>query len=280
VHETPGVVSGLHVPGLGDRQCWADIWVRSGWRVREHVWSQQAQLLDPGDEVVISGSVGECLDRAQNDAPHAAGRRAAILMHGLGRSRRSMRHIAAGLQAQGWSVANIDYPSLFRTVEAHAEQVRGVAHALTADGAETVVFAGHSLGGLIGRLAMARDWPGRRAVFIGAPNRGALVADWLSHLPGYNLVTGACGQLITHAGAAHIPVPAVEIGVIAGGTGGWGFNPWLGEDNDGLVRVTETRLDGAETDFRLVHSFHGVMPKNREVIAATITFLAEGRLGA
>jgi hypothetical protein len=44
--------------------------------------------------------------------------------------------------------------------------------------------------------------------------------------------------------------------------------------------VTETRLDGAETDFRLVHSFHAVMPKNREVIAATIAFLTEGRLVA
>jgi hypothetical protein len=126
---------------------------------------------------------------------------------------------------------------------------------------------------------MARDWPGQRAVFIGSPNRGTLVADWLSHVPGYDLVTGASGQALTHAGAAEIPVPKAEIGIIAGGTGAWGFNPWLGEDNDGLVRVSETRLNGAETDFRLVHSFHAVMPKNRDVIAAAIEFLDGGRLG-
>ncbi|MGB8841308.1 MAG: hypothetical protein WCC64_09550 [Aliidongia sp.] len=266
-------------PGLGDRQCWADIWVRSGWRVREHAWSPTAQLLDPEDTIIRSGSVGDCLDAALRAAPASRHRRGVVLMHGLGRSRRSMRHIAAALETRGWAVANIDYPSLFRTVEAHAEQARGVAAVLVEDGAETVAFAGHSLGGLIGRSAMAREWPGQRAVFIGAPNRGTLVADWLSHVPGYDLVTGASGQALTHAGAAEIPVPKAEIGIIAGGTGAWGFNPWLGEDNDGLVRVSETRLNGAETDFRLVHSFHAIMPKNRDVIAAAIEFFDGGRLG-
>ena len=99
-------------------------------------------------------------------------------------------------------------------------------------------------------------------------------------MPGYTLITGACGQSVTPSGAARIPVPAAEIGILAGGTGGFGFNPWLGEDNDGLVRVTETRLDGAETDFRLVHSFHAVMPKNRDVVLATAAFLMTGRLGS
>jgi hypothetical protein len=265
------------LPGLGDRQCWADIWVRSGWRVREHAWSGVTQLLNPHDALVCAGSAHECLDRGLHAAPAPERRNAVVLMHGLGRSRRSMRHIAAQLDAEGWTVANIDYPSLFRPLEAHAEQALGVAAALIEDGAESVAFAGHSLGGLIGRTAMAGDWPGRRAVFIGSPNRGALVADWLSHLPGYGL-TGACGQAVTRAGAADIPVPQAEIGVVAGGTGGLGFNPWLGEDNDGLVRVTETRLDAAETDFRLVHSLHSVMPKNREVVSATVAFLTGGRL--
>jgi len=273
-------MNGFMLDSLGERQCWADIWVRSGWRVREHAWSAIVQLLDPADEIVSSGNAHDCLDIALREAPPAKSRQAAVLMHGLGRSRRSMRHIQAQLEAQGWTVANIDYPSLFRPVEAHAEQARGVAAALIEDGAETVSFAGHSLGGLVGRAAMAADWPGRRAVFIGSPNHGALVADWLSHLPGYNLVTGACGRSVTHAGAASIPVPAVEIGIVAGGTGSFGFNPWLGEDNDGLVRVSETRLDAAETDFRLVHSFHAVMPKNRDVISATAAFLTTGRLGA
>jgi hypothetical protein len=263
---------------LGGQKCWADIWVRSGWRVREHAWSGVTQLLDPQDEIVVSGSAEACLDQALRIAPPAESRRAVVLMHGLGRSRRSMRHLAAALEQAGWAVANLDYPSLFRPVEAHAEQARGVAHALIEDGAETVAFAGHSLGGLIGRQAMAADWPGARAVFIGSPNRGAQIADWLAQLPGYDLVAGACGQTVTRAGAAHIPVPEAEIGILAGGTGGFGFNPWLGEDNDGVVRVTETRLDGAEADFRLVHSLHAVMPKNRGVIAATLTFLAGGRL--
>jgi hypothetical protein len=271
-------VSGFSLGGLGDRQCWADIWVRSGWRVREHAWTPVAQLLDPEDRLIMAGTTEECLNRAGREAPSAKRDLAAVLMHGLGRSRRSMRHIAARLESRGWAVANIDYPSLFRPVEAHAEQARGVARTLVEDGARTIGFAGHSLGGLIGRAAMAEHWPGSRAVLIGTPNHGALMADWLSHVPGYSFLTGAGGQAVTHQGAALIPLPAAEIGVIAGGTGGFGFNPWLGEDNDGLVRVSETRLAATEADFRLVNSFHGVMPKNQDVITATITFLATGRL--
>jgi pimeloyl-ACP methyl ester carboxylesterase len=276
-------VSGFGFPGLGDRSCWADIWVRSGWRVREHVWSGAVQLLDPNDQIVFSGNAGDCLDVALRTAPHAHSRRAAVVMHGMGRSRRSMRHIAEHLTQSGFTVANLDYPSLFRPVEAHAEQALGVAHALVDDGADSVVFAGHSLGGLIGRMAMAEEWPGerrgRRAVLVGAPNRGALLADWLSHIPGYHQITGACGQSVRPNGAAQIPVPPVEIGVIAGGTGGFGFNPWLGEDNDGILRVTETRLNGAESGFRLVPALHAVMPRSREVIEATSAFLSGGKLG-
>jgi hypothetical protein len=272
-------VSGFGFPGIGDRSCWADIWVRSGWRVREHVWSGSVQLLDPNDQVVFSGTAGDCLDLALSRAPHARSRHAAVVMHGMGRSRRSMRHIAEHLAQSGFTVANLDYPSLFRPVEAHAEQARGVAHALVEDGADSVVFAGHSLGGLIGRLAMSEDWPGKRAVFVGAPNRGALLADWLTHIPFYREVTGACGQSVPPNGAAKIPMPPAEIGVIAGGTGGFGFNPWLGEDNDGILRVTETRLNGAESGFRLVPALHAVMPRSREVIEATAAFLSGGKLG-
>jgi triacylglycerol lipase len=263
---------------LAERQRWADIWVRSGWRVREHVWSDEAELLDPADKVVLRGTPHDCLEAGMRQAPESKSRQAVVLMHGLGRSRRSMRHIAARLEEAGLAVANIDYPSLYRPVEAHAEQALGVAHALVEDGAESVGFAGHSLGGLVGRTAMADGWPGSRAVLIGAPNHGALLAGWLSQLPFYDMITGAGGQTVTPNGAAQIPVPKVEIGVIAGGTGGFGFNPWLGEDNDGVVRVSETRLDEAEADFRLIHSLHAVMAKNRDVIASTLAFLTTGRL--
>jgi pimeloyl-ACP methyl ester carboxylesterase len=263
----------------GRRSCWADLWVRSGWRVREHTTMPIAQLLDPQDETVVTGTVEECLNAGQRLAPKTGRRQAAVLMHGLNRSRRSMRHIAARLDASGWEVANLDYPSPFRPLSSHAEQAQGVAQALVEDGAETVAFVGHSLGGLVGRRALSGDWPGAcRAVFIGSPNRGALLADWLSHLPGYGLITGAVGTIVTPSGAADLPVPEIEIGIIAGGTGGFGFNPWLGEDNDGMVRVSETRLDGAESGFRLLPVLHATMTKDRAVIDATTRFLADGNL--
>lgn len=262
----------------GRRSCWADLWVRSGWRVREHATLPTAELINPRDEVVLTGTVEDCLNEGQRKAPKSGRRKAAVLMHGLNRSRRSMRHIAARLDADGWEVANLDYPSPFRPLAAHAEQAQGVAHALIEDGAESVAFVGHSLGGLVGRQALAQDWPGRRAVFIGSPVRGAAFADWLSHLPGYGLVTGAVGGVVRPAGAAGLPTPDIEIAIIAGGTGSFGFNPWLGEDNDGMVRVSETRLGGAEHGFRLLPVMHPIMTKDRDVIDATMNFLTQGGL--
>jgi pimeloyl-ACP methyl ester carboxylesterase len=260
----------------GRRSCWADIWVRSGWRVREHATMPIAELVDPHGEVAVSGTVEECLTAARRQAPKSGRRHAAILMHGLNRSHRSMRHLAARLDALGWEVANLDYPSPFRPLEAHAQQALGVARTLVEDGAERVAFVGHSLGGLVGRLALAKDWPGDRAVFIGSPNRGAALADWLSHLPGYGIITGAVGRVVTPVGAADLPVPGGEIGIVAGGTGGFGFNPWLGEDNDGMIRVSETRLGGAEADFNLLPVLHATMPRDRDVIEATTGFLIDG----
>ena len=162
--------------------------------------------------------------------------------------------------------------------------IRDSAGALHDDGALRIDLVGHSLGGLVARAAAARagveGWTPHRLALIGSPASGAALADRLQANPLYRRLTGDCGLAVTSARAAAVPVPDLPIGVIAGGTGRpGGFNPLLDGDNDGVVRVAETRLPGIEADFLLLPSIHTILPSRPVAIAATCRFLRTGQFG-
>ena len=71
---------------------------------------------------------------------------------------------------------------------------------------------------------------------------------------------------------------AFEFAVIAGARGtADGYNPLIPGDDDGTVRVEETRLPGA-TDFMTVPAIHSFLMNNPAVIDASLRFLKEGQL--
>ncbi len=194
-----------------------------------------------------------------------------------------MRRMERGLLAAGWVVANVGYPSLRRPLEHHADAVRGIARAMHDDGAREIALVGHSLGGLVARLAAAGaaedGWPLGRMVLLGSPAQGSIVAQAVQDFAPYRIIAGDCGQAVTPLQAVKVPVPATEIAVIAGGNGKVGYNPFLDGDNDSLVTVAETRLPGMEADFLLLRSLHAWLPLRRDAVAATVCFLDTGRLG-
>jgi pimeloyl-ACP methyl ester carboxylesterase len=264
---------------------WGDVWVRCGWRVQIHCERGQARLLDPAGRRVATGTEAACRARAERLAPRARSRRGAVLLHGILNDREIMLPMAAALEAAGWAVACIDYPSTRRGLDAHARAASGAARALAEDGASEISFVGHSMGGLVARMALSHaagdGWRPARLVLIGSPARGSRLARSLRGLPGYRRLLGPCGEVVTPDGAARVPLPECgDVAVIAGGTGGAGFNPLLGGDNDFTVTVAETRLPGIETDFLLVRATHTPLAAHRRTIAATLSFLATGRLGA
>lgn len=265
---------------LGGWQFWTDVWVRSGWRVQEHAATRIARLLDPADRRHEYGSLDVCLVAAAQMAQSVGTERGVILLHGLGRTRRMMAPLAAALQACGWAVATLGYASLRRPFDDHVAAVASVARALQDDGAGRIALVGHSLGGLIARAAAARagteGWTADRLVLIGSPAFGSAVAERLKGLAAFRAVMGDCGQAVTPARAAVVPVPDLPIGIIAGGNGRRGTNPFLAGDNDGLVTVAETRLPGAETEFLLVPAVHTFLARHPDVIAASRRFLATG----
>ncbi|MGC4007297.1 MAG: hypothetical protein QM811_30895 [Pirellulales bacterium] len=77
--------------------------------------------------------------------------------------------------------------------------------------------------------------------------------------------------------APKLAVPTCEFGIVAGGRGDAdGWNPLLTGDDDTLVCVSETKLDGAK-DFVCLPSMHAIQMADPAVQDAAIAFLRNGK---
>jgi len=263
---------------------WRDVWLRSGWRVQIHCVTGQGRTLNARGTRVALGPAEECIAIAARSAPSAGHKRAVVLLHGLWDYTGIMSRLAGALQAEGFAVANVSYPSMRLSLVAHAAAAGRVAGALAEDGAGEISFIGHSLGGLVARAAMAdaamEGCRAGRLVLIGSPARGSAVARRFQNVPGYRTVVGGCSHAVTPAGAMQIAPPVCrEVLVIAGGTGGGGYNPLISGDNDGLIAVSETRMPDYETGFLLLRAPHRSLATRPETAAACRQFLSGGRVG-
>jgi pimeloyl-ACP methyl ester carboxylesterase len=206
-----------------------------------------------------------------------------VLLHGLARTSYSMKPLAKALMAEGYEVANIDYPSRKKPIEELAEIA--IPQGLTAcrnSGASPVNFVTHSLGGILVRQYYSRHASGsvKRVVMLGPPNQGSEVVDNLKNVPGFKLLNGPAGrQLGTDDNSLPNRLGPVnfELGVIAGTKS---FNlilsNYLPNPDDGKVSVDRTKVDGM-CSFAALPATHTFMMKNGEVIKEVIHFLREGR---
>jgi len=123
----------------------------------------------------------------------------------------------------------------------------------------------------------------RRIVMLGAPNQGSELARLASRVWGLPaLAEGAARELVVdwERIAPDLAVPTCPFGIVAGGRGDEsGFSALLEGDDDAVVRVAETRLDGAD-DFLLVPVHHALMMRHPTVQRATVSFLTTGRFAA
>jgi triacylglycerol esterase/lipase EstA (alpha/beta hydrolase family) len=119
-----------------------------------------------------------------------------VLLHGLNRSWRTMDKMAGSLQQEGFSTANVDYPSSTTTIEVLAPMVvnEGIRKCRQI-GATTVHFVTHSLGGILVRYVQSHDpIPDLgRVVMLGPPNQGSEVIDKTKNWPGIGLFSGEAG---------------------------------------------------------------------------------------
>ncbi len=205
-----------------------------------------------------------------------------VLLHGLNRSWRAMHDMAEALQAQGFSTANVDYPSQAGPIEIIAPMAvdTGLGECRST-GALRIHFVTHSIGGILLRYAHGQDPIPElgRVVMLGPPNQGSEVVDKARNWPGAGLVGGEAGlQLGTDPDSMPVKLGPVdfELGVIAG-TGS--INPWMSamlpDADDGKVTVARTQIDGMR-DFLVVDSNHRSITAAEIVIRNTSAFLQNG----
>ncbi len=274
----------LPVATLGAKQFWADVFWWSDWRIQENVYTGHARLLDPGDVRRAWGTSEACRtaferQRVQHGVP-APREELVLLLHGLGRSRTALAPLVEGLRAGGRDVVNVSYPSTRRSLAEHAAQVSRLLDAMPE--ARRVSFVTHSLGGLVARqvLGDGGDWSERhsvgRLVMLAPPSRGSALADGLAEWLPFRIIAGPSGQDVTSAGAANVPLPTCEFAVIAAsGPFEDGWNPVVPGDDDAVVSVEETWLQGVDA-FLVVESTHTFIMQEPEVGRAVQRFLDTG----
>ena len=209
-----------------------------------------------------------------------------ILLHGLGRTHRSMAGMAQYLERQGYRTLNLHYQSLKKPFSELAIDVAGmIERCPNFYAAEKIHFVTHSMGGIITRHYLAghrHKMEGRMGsvVMLGPPNGGSEIADVFYRLWPYKMLFGPAGQQLrvaTHQD--HLPGEVIDykLGVIAG-TVGWIYPDGqliLKGAHDGRVTVDRTKHP-AMTDHIIVPVAHGFLMFSQRVKEATVRFLKTG----
>lgn len=207
-----------------------------------------------------------------------AGGERVILLHGLARTRRSMRRLGRRLRAAGFDATSMGYPSRQMRIEQLAEHVR---ERLPVEDGLTLHFVTHSMGGILVRQLAAAGkppWLGR-VVMLGPPNRGSRLAAVLKPHRVPRWVLGPAFEQLAGNGASlpeRLPAANFELGVIAGTRGLPGVSLLLGGEDDGIVRVQETQVDGMK-DLVVLRCTHAFMMNSRPVTRQVVHFLRHGR---
>jgi triacylglycerol esterase/lipase EstA (alpha/beta hydrolase family) len=190
-----------------------------------------------------------------------------LLLHGLGRTSRSMASLGRCLKRQGYSIIDWGYKSFKEDIEAHSTRLCATLAKMSDDPTVSKIhLVTHSLGGIITRHALSETVPSKmgRVVMLAPPNRGSRVARRLT--PVLGRVMKPLSQLSDHPESVvnQLAVPqAVEIGIIAAA-------------RDGKVRVEDTHLPG-ETDHVVMLGYHTFIMNRTDVQNQVVAFIREGR---
>ena len=184
-----------------------------------------------------------------------------VLIHGLGRSRRSMWLVGLWLKFCGYRVTSIGYPSHRVSIAAAVQQhLNPALEQLEIAPGSQVHFVTHSLGGIVFRAwAAQRDpaFPLGRAVLLAPPNQGSQIIDELRQWGWVRWFLG--------------PVSA-ELGTNAASTPN---TLGLGSESDGVVTIASAHGEG-EADFTLLPTNHATIILQPAVFRAVHRFLQTG----
>ncbi len=282
-----GLLAALLLAGgfvaFAEFQLWHDREFAAGWRLQAQAVTGRCRVLDPAGEAVERGFGQACSTAYAALRPEEAAGDLVVLLHGLGRTPAMFRDLESALQSEGRQVVALRYPSLTRDIETHGIWLNELLDRHPR--VDKVSFVTHSLGGLVLRAALARRpaWRDRMAlgpvVMLAPPNQGALIARKLDRWTPARFLLGPSFAEIAEGKALPEALPdEVALAIITGGCcAGRGYNPLLPGDDDGVVAVGETPLEGSDAVLR-VEALHTFIAEDGDAIAAIRGFLDHGRL--
>lgn len=205
-----------------------------------------------------------------------------LLLHGLGRTSRSMRPVEKRLAASGYAAVNIDYPSRKHSIDHLADVVLDKAiEPFKSVPQAKFHFVTHSLGGIIVRYYLKHHRLSGlgRVVMLSPPNQGSEIVDWLKEMFLFKKFHGPAGQQLSVSANSFLldlgPV-TFELGII---TGDKAFEPWapflIPGPSDGKVSVERAKVQGMRDLIVLPHS-HTFIMRRAGVIAQVLYFLGHG----
>lgn len=304
----------LELPTLGGKQFWTDHRWWHGYRLQYNHTMDHWRIIDPSSfrkgwgtkEAMLE--VLEEIKSKPNTETHKDPKEVYLLLHGLMRTASSMKPVeqeilkrlgelssepsvkaASDLESSGFenesiAIIRFQYASTRASIASHAEALRELVENLP--GKPRIKIAGHSLGNIVTRLAIAQ-WKeqgdpqgvlGRidRVVMMGPPNQGSSFAKRLSQLGLFEMITGKSGmQLGPHweGLSTNLGIPPCPFMVIAGDLTGTSIqNPLLSGPNDAVVTVQEAKLEGMSElkTFPVLHSF---LMQDAQCVEAAVDFL-------
>jgi alpha-beta hydrolase superfamily lysophospholipase len=203
-----------------------------------------------------------------------------LLVHGLGRTPLSCLRLARALRRAGCAVQSFPYAGLAEPYDGIVDRLVRRLDRLAAEGEYAVV--GHSLGGVLLRDALprVRGRAPQHLVMLGTPSHPPRAARLASGFAPFRWLAGECGaRLCDPQFYARLPSPSVPCTVVAGTRGfPGGWSPFGAEPNDGLVAVSEARLDHdtALVTLPVAHTFMMSHPAVQAVVCRALG-LAGGR---
>ncbi|WP_129641442.1 esterase/lipase family protein [Peristeroidobacter agariperforans] len=207
-----------------------------------------------------------------------------VLLHGLARTSDSMSKMNRALEAAGYRVCNVSYPSRQHSIEVLTRDFALPAvRACLTDPTGEVHFVTHSLGGIIVRqlAKSAPDLKIGRVVMLSPPNHGSEVVDKLGGLALFKFINGPAG-LELGTGHASVPqslgAPPFRVGIITGNrTINLILSLLIPGPDDGKVSIESAKLEGM-AGFCVIPASHPFIMKDRLAIEQTLLFLSQGRL--
>jgi len=300
----------IELPTLGGKQFWTDHRWWNGWRIQYNHTLDHWRLIDDrsirrawGSKEAMLEALEEAKQKNLDEAakktsdvqnrPSPAQEDVVILLHGLMRTSSSMRPIEIKLNEKYSATANplpqvirFSYASTRAPITSHAEALRELVDNLP--GKPRIRFAGHSLGNIVTRLAIAQ-WSTQgdphgvlsrieRVVMLGPPNQGSSFAKRLSQLGLFETITGKSGMQLGpqwDGFQENLGIPPCPFAILAGDlTGSSIQNPLLDGPNDAVVTVDEAKLEGM-SEFKTYPVLHSFLMQDPRCVEDAVDFLMQ-----